>query len=114
MYNTASLPQDFVLKFRGLLVTVVSEPLVMLHQRVRDYNAAKKWNDKVRVVKLLNARGENMKGEWIDKEPRADGKPRRWKPSEIITVDPSRVIFQEARTEQHPLDSTQPDAHTNK
>jgi hypothetical protein len=55
-----------------------------------------------------------MKGEWIDKEPRADGKPRRWKPSEIITVDPSRVIFQEARTEQHPLDSTQPDAHTNK
>jgi hypothetical protein len=86
----------------------------MLHQRVRDYNAAKKWNDKVRVVKLLNARGENMKGEWIDKEPRADGKPRRWKPSEIITVDPSRVIFQEARTEQHPLDSTQPDAHTNK
>jgi hypothetical protein len=21
-------------------------------------------------------------GEWLDKEPRADGKPRRWKPSE--------------------------------
>jgi hypothetical protein len=21
-------------------------------------------------------------GEWIDKEPRADGKPRRWKPFE--------------------------------
>ena len=34
-------------------------------------------------------------GEWIDKEPRTDGKPRRWKPSKIIEVDPSRVIFQE-------------------
>jgi hypothetical protein len=55
-----------------------------------------------------------MAGEWIDKEPRADGKPRRWKPSEIITIDPSRVIFQEGQTEQHLLDNTQPHAHTNK
>jgi hypothetical protein len=31
-------------------------------------------------------------GEWLDKEPRADGKPRRWKPGEVITVDPSRLI----------------------
>lgn len=55
-----------------------------------------------------------MTGEWIDKESRADGKPRRWKPSEIITVDPSRVIFQEERTDRHPLDNTQPHVHTSK
>jgi hypothetical protein len=56
-----------------------------------------------------------MSGEWIDKEPRADGKPRRWKPAEIITVDPSRVIsLQEERTDQHPQDDTRPRAHMNK
>ncbi len=52
-------------------------------------------------------------GEWIDKEPREDGKPRRWKPSEIITLDPSRVFFQAARTEPSPLDGTQPHTHTS-
>ena len=33
-------------------------------------------------------------GEWIDKEPRTDGKPRRWKPGEVLTIDPSRLIKQ--------------------
>ena len=53
-------------------------------------------------------------GEWLDKEPRADGKPRRWKPSKIIKVDPSRVIFQEGPRKQHPLNNTQSHDHTNK
>jgi hypothetical protein len=35
---------------------------------------------------------EKESGEWLDKEPRKDGKPRRWKPAEIITIDPSRLI----------------------
>ena len=34
-------------------------------------------------------------GEWIDKEPRKDGKPRRWKPGEALPpIDPSRLIKQ--------------------
>lgn len=33
-------------------------------------------------------------GEWIDKDPRTDGKPRRWKPREVLTIDPSRLIKQ--------------------
>ena len=73
------------------------------------------WNEALQQTPDEQAAtGENMVGEWIDKEPRADGKPRRWKPSEIITVDLSRVIFQEERTEQHPLDNTQLYVHTNK
>jgi hypothetical protein len=33
-------------------------------------------------------------GEWIDKEPRTDGKPRRWKPGEVLTINLSRLIKQ--------------------
>jgi hypothetical protein len=57
-------------------------------------------------VALLFHKGEAMiviqeKGEWLDKEPRADGKPRRWKPFEELTVDASLVFAQERKT-QHP------------
>jgi hypothetical protein len=51
-------------------------------------------------------------GEWIDKEPRADGKPRRWRPFEIreaqafISQD-----LQECQI-QYPSDDTQPQSGT--
>jgi hypothetical protein len=41
-------------------------------------------------------------GEWIDKEPRADGKPRRWRPFEFeegLIIDPSRLIWQPQDTD---------------
>jgi hypothetical protein len=56
----------------------------------------------------------NEAEEWLDKEPRADGKPRRWRPFETITVDLSRVIFQEEHRQQHQSGDTQPHDHTNK
>ena len=58
----------------------------------------------------MDSKSEN--GEWLDKEPRADGKPRRWKPSEILTVDESKM-FIPTRT-QHPVDRTQPRENTSK
>jgi hypothetical protein len=51
-------------------------------------------------------------GEWIDKEPRADGKPRRWKPFE--TREAQEFIsqaFQECQT-QYPSDDTRPHGGT--
>ncbi len=50
---------------------------------------------------------EQDNGEWLDKEPRADGKPRRWIPFEILTVDQSRVFTQERRN-RHPSGDTEP------
>lgn len=41
-----------------------------------------------------------MTGEWIDNEPRAYGKPRRWEPSEIIMADPRDAFFQDEYTEE--------------
>ena len=50
---------------------------------------------------------ENESGEWLDKGPPKDGKPRRWRPFETIMLgDRSRLITQE-RTLQHPSVDTQ-------
>lgn len=51
-------------------------------------------------------------GEWLDKEPRTDGAPRRWRPFEILTVDPSRIFTQEQQN-QRPSDNTGPHVHTS-
>jgi hypothetical protein len=51
---------------------------------------------------------EHDTGEWLDKEPRADGKPRRWRPFEIREARQFiSQAFQERQT-QYPLDDTQP------
>jgi hypothetical protein len=39
-------------------------------------------------------------GEWLDKEPRADGRRRTWKPFDILAVDPSRIITQEDKIQR--------------
>jgi hypothetical protein len=51
-------------------------------------------------------------GEWLDKEPRADGKPRRWRPFEILAVEQGRVFTQERKT-QRPSDDTHPHDRTS-
>jgi len=48
-------------------------------------------------------------GEWIDKELRADGKPRRWRPFNVREA--REFISQECQT-QHPLDDTHPRGDT--
>src|SRR5260370_20536930 len=55
---------------------------------------------------------EKESGEWLDKEPRADGKPRRWRPFEVREArEFISQTFQEYQT-QHPLDDTQPRSGT--
>jgi len=61
--------------------------------KVVDVDASDSLDDLTTVQEVQPE--SNSAGEWLDKEPRADGKPRRWKPSEIITVDPKRVISQD-------------------
>ena len=49
-------------------------------------------------------------GEWLDKEPRADGKPRRWRPFVVLTI-PQDKIFSLASSER-PFDDSQPCENT--
>lgn len=55
-------------------------------------------------------------GEWIDTEPRADGKPRRWKPGEALPpIDPRNLIKQtQEDAPQHRSESIRPRAHMSK
>jgi len=48
---------------------------------------------------------EKESGEWLDKEPRKDGKPRRWKPFEVRQA--RRFIPQEHQT-QRPSEDIRP------
>jgi hypothetical protein len=52
-------------------------------------------------------------GQWLDKEPRVDGKPRRWKPLEELDMDPSRVFIPQERRNLRPSDDTQLQDRTN-
>ena len=55
---------------------------------------------------------EQDNGEWLDKEPRPDGKPRRWRPFEIIAVDPSKIF--NPKKNQRLLGDTPPRDRTSK
>jgi hypothetical protein len=48
-------------------------------------------------------------GEWLDKEPRADGKPRRWRP--FVARTSRQFIPQECR-DRHPAGNIQPRGDT--
>ncbi len=47
------------------------------------------------MADVLESKVLQEAGEWLDKESRKDGKPRRWKPGKPLPlIDPSRLIKQ--------------------
>jgi hypothetical protein len=45
-------------------------------------------------------------GEWLDKEPRQDGKPRRWRPFEVREAREFISQSSQGYQIQHPVDDT--------